>query len=116
MAGRLVPLQGGASTLADAIDEHFRLWFTDNALHGDDEVQESPLHTVSYLGVLHQALRDVSRWVEEGVAPPASTELRGGGRAGRRAGRAAARRGVQPVVSLTVNDGERAVAAGRTAR
>ena len=55
------------------MDEHFRLWFTDNALHGDDKVQESPLHTVSYLGVLHQALRDVSRWVEEGVAPPAST-------------------------------------------
>jgi hypothetical protein len=42
-------------------------------LHGDAEVQESPLHTVSYLGVLQQALRDLSRWVEEDVAPPAST-------------------------------------------
>ena len=58
----------------DAVDDHFRLWFTDNALHGDDEVQESPLHTVSYLGVLQQALRDVSRWVEDGVAPPPSTD------------------------------------------
>ena len=56
-----------------ATDNHFRLWLTDNALHGDDEIQESPTHTVSYLGALHQALRDVSRWVEDGVAPPPST-------------------------------------------
>ena len=25
----------------EAADEHFRLWFTDNALHGDDELQEA---------------------------------------------------------------------------
>ena len=74
MAGRLVPLQGGGTSWR-ATDGHFRLWFTDNALHGDDELQESPRHTVSYLGVLQQALRDVSRWVEEDVAPPASTDL-----------------------------------------
>ena len=59
--------------LGSAINERFRLWFTDNALHGDDELQESPLHTVSYLGVLQQALRDLSGWVEQDVAPPAST-------------------------------------------
>ena len=61
--------------LGSAVDDHFRLWFTDNALHGDDEVQESPSHTISYLGVLHQALRDLSRWVEEGVAPPREHDL-----------------------------------------
>jgi len=95
----------------DAVDEHFRLWFTDNALHGDDEVQESPRHTVSYLGVLHQALRDVSRWVEEGVAPPSSTDYRVLDGQVVVPSTAAARRGVQPVVTLTVNDGERAAAA-----
>ena len=90
--------------LGAAIDEHFRLWFTDNALHGDDEVQESPLHTVSYLGVLHQALRDLSRWVEEGVAPPPSTNYEVvDGQVVVPAD--AARRGIQPVVSLTVNGG-----------
>ena len=97
--------------LGDAVDDHFRLWFTDNALHGDDEVQESPLHTVSYLGVLHQALRDVSRWVEEGVAPPPSTDYRVLDGQVVVPSAAPARRGVQPVVVLTVNDGERAEAA-----
>jgi hypothetical protein len=95
----------------DAVDEHFRLWFTDNALHGDDEVQENPLHTVSYLGMLHQALRDVSRWAEEGVAPPASTDYQVLDGQVVVPSAAPARRGVQPVVSLTVNHGERAEAA-----
>jgi hypothetical protein len=94
-----------------AVDEHFRLWFTDNALHGDDEGQESPLHTVSYLGVLHQALRDLSRWVEEGVAPPASTDYQVLDGQVVVPSAASARRGVQPVVSLTVNGGERTEAA-----
>ncbi len=75
--------------LGDALDDNFRLWFTDNALHGDFATQEDATHAVSYLGVLHQALRDLSRWVEEGVAPPAEHALRGGRRAGRGAGRRA---------------------------
>ena len=54
--------------LGAATDDHFRVWFVDNALHGDDEIQESPTHTISYLGVLHQALRDLSAWVEKGTA------------------------------------------------
>ena len=93
----------------EAAEEHFRLWFTENALHGDDEVQESPLHTVSYLGVLHQALRDVSRWVEDDVAPPASTDYQVVDGQVVVPPDASARRGIQPVVSLTVDEGERAV-------
>jgi hypothetical protein len=89
-------------------DDHFRLWFTDNALHGDHEHQESPTHTVSYLGVLHQALRDLSRWVEEGVAPPPSTSYEVVDGQVVVPGDATQRRGVQPVVLLTVDDGERA--------
>ena len=69
--------------LGEATDEHLRVWFVDNALHGDDEIQESPTHTVSYLGVLHQALRDVSAWVEAGRPPASEHPLRGGGRPGR---------------------------------
>jgi hypothetical protein len=94
--------------LGDAIDDHFRLWFTDNALHGDDEIQESPLHTVSYLGVLHQALRDVSRWVEDGVAPPPSTNHEVVDGQVVVPADAPQRRGIQPVVSLTVNGTARA--------
>jgi hypothetical protein len=94
--------------LGGATDEHFRLWFTDNALHGDDEVQESPLHTVSYLGVLHQALRDVSRWVEDGVAPPASTKYEVVDGQVVVPADARRRRGVQPVVTFTVDGTARA--------
>lgn len=54
-------------------EEKFRLWYVDNALHGDSEVQEKPIHSVSYLGVLEQALLDLSVWVEQGVEALAST-------------------------------------------
>jgi hypothetical protein len=91
--------------LGAAVDEHFRLWFTDNALHGDDEVQESPQHTISYLGVLHQALRDVSRWVEEDVAPPASTNYEVVDGQVVLPAEAERRRGIQPVVTLTADGG-----------
>jgi hypothetical protein len=98
----------------DALDDHFRLWFTDNALHGDDEVQEDPTHTVSYLGMLHQALRDLSRWVEEGIAPPPSTDYEVVDGQVVVPSDATARRGVQPVVSLTADGGARAdVGVGR---
>ena len=89
-------------------DEHFRLWFTDNALHGDDEAQESPTHTVSYLGMLQQALRDLSRWWEDGVAPPATTSYDVVDGQVVVAPEASRRRGIQPVVSLSVNEGQRA--------
>jgi hypothetical protein len=91
--------------LASATDDHFRLWFVDNALHGDDEIQEHPTHTVSYLGVLHQALRDVSAWVENGVAPPSSTNYDVVDGQVVVPAEAHERAGLQPVVSLHV-DGE----------
>jgi hypothetical protein len=94
--------------LGGELDDNFRLWFTDNALHGDDETQESPTHTVSYLGVLQQALRDVSRWVEEGVAPPRSTSYEVVDGQVMVPADARQRRGIQPVVSLTVDGDVRA--------
>jgi hypothetical protein len=94
--------------LGGEFDDNFRLWFTDNALHGDDEAQESPTHTVSYLGVLHQALRDLSRWVEEGVAPPPTTSYKVVDGQVTVPADAARRRGIQPVVSLTVDGDVRA--------
>ncbi|MET0903948.1 MAG: hypothetical protein ABWZ52_11960 [Acidimicrobiales bacterium] len=94
--------------LGGDIDDRFRLWFTDNALHGDNEVQESPTHVISYLGVLHQALRDVSAWVEHGVEPPTSTSYEVVDGQVVVPTHAAERGGVQPVVSLQV-DGADAV-------
>jgi hypothetical protein len=94
--------------LRGELDDSFRLWFTDNALHGDDETQESPTHTISYLGVLHQALRDVSRWVEEGIAPPLSTSYEVVDGQVVVPAEASRRRGIQPVVSLAVGGHVRA--------
>jgi hypothetical protein len=42
----------------DSTDDHFRIWFTDHANHGDYVNPGDPGHLVSYLGVLQQALRD----------------------------------------------------------
>jgi hypothetical protein len=96
-------------------DDHFRLWFTDHALHGDSDTQEDAIHTVSYVPVLNQALRDVALWVEKGIAPPASTNYRYEDGQIIVPATAAERLGIQPVVTLKANGGERAeIAAGQT--
>ncbi|WP_244256156.1 hypothetical protein [Rathayibacter sp. VKM Ac-2760] len=86
----------------------FRLWYIDNALHGDDGPQEFPARSIAYVGALETALRQLAAWVERGVEPapttayevvdgqvlvPASVEER---------------HGVQPTVALSVNDAESA--------
>jgi hypothetical protein len=101
-----------------ATNDHFRLWYTDHALHGDSTAQEDATHTVSYLGSLHQALRDLAAWVEKGVAPPASTSYRVINKTQIVVPASAnERRGIQPVVTLKVDGSERAeVAVGQVAR
>ena len=100
-------------------DEHFRLWYTDRALHGDEPGVEDPSRVVSYQGVLQQALRDLASWVEKGVPPPATTTYRIDDGQVIVPAAAADRRGVQPVVLLRVNGGARAevrVASPRASR
>src|SRR5262249_27345908 len=96
------------AVLGPRLDENFRLWFTDHALHGDQERQADPTHTVSYPGVRHQALRDLSAWVEKGVAPPPSTNYKVVDGQVRVPPTAAERKGIQPVVTVTANGGARA--------
>ncbi len=93
--------------LGDATDDRFRLWFVDNALHGDDEAQEDPVRTVPYLGVLHQALRDVSAWVERGEAPAPTTAYEVADGQVVVPAWAADRRGIQPATRLSVDGGDR---------
>ncbi len=107
--------------LGERLDEQFRLWFVDKAMHTGPFPSRSearPARTtrvVPYVGVLQQALRDVSAWVEQGLAPPASTEYAVVDGQVVAPPTAAARKGVQPVVALTANGAERAdVAAGET--
>ncbi|MCB9373656.1 MAG: hypothetical protein H6518_12925 [Microthrixaceae bacterium] len=94
--------------LGAATEDRFRLWFVDHALHGDDEAQEDPVRTVPYLGVLHQALRDLSAWVERGEAPAPSTAYEVVDGQVVVPARAVDRRGVQPVASLAADGGDRA--------
>jgi len=89
-------------------DNHFRLWYTDHALHGDLTKQEDPTHTVSYLGVLQQALRDLSAWVEKGIAPPATTNYNIEDGQVIVPPTATERKGIQPALTLKANGGERA--------
>ena len=96
------------AALGDRLDDSFRLWFTEHALHGDQEKQEDPTHTVSYLGILQQALRDLSAWVEKGVEPPPSTGYKVIDGQVVVPATAVERRGIQPLVTLTANGGPRA--------
>jgi len=94
--------------LGDSADNNFRLWYTDHALHGDLTKQEDPTHTVSYLGVLQQALLDLSAWVEKGITPPVTTNYRIEDGQVIVPPAASERKGIQPVIQLKANGGERA--------
>ncbi|WP_394551961.1 hypothetical protein ACDF64_13940 [Agromyces sp. MMS24-JH15] len=88
-------------------DDRFRLWFVDHALHGDDEVQEHPTRSVSYLGALNEALRQLAAWVERGEEPAAGTAydvIDGQVVVPETAGE---RRGIQPVATLEAEGRER---------
>jgi hypothetical protein len=113
---RVVAEQGG-----DHIDR-YRLWYVDRAMHVNPSRYLSPnegaqlqsghgptdTQIVAYAGVLHQAIRDVAAWAEQGVEPPATTSYTVIDGQVEVPPAAAERLGVQPVVTLTVNGGDRA--------
>ena len=94
--------------LGDSIDNNFRLWYTDHALHGDIAVEDDPTHTISYLGVLQQALLDLSAWVEKGISPAATTNYKIVDGQVIIPQTPDERRGIQPVVTVKVNLSKRA--------
>jgi hypothetical protein len=103
-----------ANALGPGIDDNYRLWFIDHAMHGhptatpDDRRPARTTRTVSYIGVLHQALRDLADWVERGLTPPASTPYQVVDGQVLVPSTAKERKGIQPVVTLTANGGARA--------
>jgi hypothetical protein len=94
--------------LGSRLDDNFRLWFTDRAMHSDVNQTAYPTQIVSYVGVLQQALRDLAAWVEKGVPPPASTSYKMVDGQVEVPGTAADRKGIQPVVTVTANGAARA--------
>jgi hypothetical protein len=93
--------------LGENSDDHFRVWFTDHANHGDLEVPGDPNHIVSYLGVLQQALLDLSNWVEKGIDPATSTNYKVVDGQVILPENAADRKGIQPVIFLQANGATR---------
>jgi hypothetical protein len=93
--------------LGDSTDNYFRLWYTDRALHGDITIEDDPTRTVSYLGVLQQALLDLSAWVEKGIAPAATTNYKIVDGQVVLPLTANERGGIQPVVTVKIDGGKR---------
>lgn len=93
--------------LGDEADDRFRLWYVDNALHGDDDPQEFPTRTVGYVGALETALRQLAAWVEQGVEPEPTTSYRIVDGQVLVPATAVERRGVQPVVRVLVDGAAR---------
>jgi hypothetical protein len=108
--------------LGDKIDDQYRLWCVDHAMHVNPSNYMTPSeggptvagsswvdsHIISYSGVLQQALRDVAAWVEKGIAPADTTNYTVDDGQIVLATQAADRKSIQPVVALTVNGGPRA--------
>ena len=94
--------------LGDSTDNYFRLWYTDHALHGDLTLQEDPTRTVSYLGVLQQALLDLSNWVEKGITPASTTSYKVEDGQIKVPSSAHDRNGIQPTINLMANGTKRA--------
>jgi hypothetical protein len=95
--------------LGDKEAENFKLWYMDNAMHDDQAKTVDELHLISYLGALHQALLDLSDWVERGIAPAETTNYSVVDGQIVVPSKANERKGIQPVVYLKANGSECAV-------
>ncbi len=89
--------------------ERYRLYFVDHADHSSGPVTGSrQARITSYRGALEQTLRHLAAWVEEGVEPPAETRYTLDEAQVVLPKTARQRLGIQPVVHLRANGGERA--------
>lgn len=94
-------------SLGADFDDNFAILFVDNAHHENPLTPLQSAHVVSFGGALQQALRDLAAWVEKGVKPSESQYSVDDGQVVLPVS-AAMRKGIQPVIQLSVNGGERA--------
>ncbi|KAF2818550.1 hypothetical protein CC86DRAFT_399216 [Ophiobolus disseminans] len=59
-------------SLGESFDDNYRLWYNDHAAHEYTQPANTAL-LVGFESMYQQALRDLSQWVEFGVAPPATS-------------------------------------------
>ena len=96
-------------TIGAGYEDLYRLWFIDHAIHSDTPPGgAATTRVISYTGVLQQALRDLSAWVERGVSAPATTDYTMVDGQVVVPPTAAGRRGVQAVVVAKANGADRA--------
>lgn len=88
--------------------DNFRIWFTDHANHSDLPMSGNSTHIVSYLGVIQQALVDLSNWVEKGATPPSDTEYNIVDGQVVVPEKANQRNGIQPTIDLKANGSSKA--------
>jgi hypothetical protein len=84
-------------------EDNVRLWYTDHADHNDARITEYKTYVVSYLGVLQQALLDISGWVEKGIEPPHSSNYTVEDGQVLVSNLSSERKGIQPIPQLFVN-------------
>ncbi|CVK96015.1 uncharacterized protein FMAN_13935 [Fusarium mangiferae] len=88
----------------DGIDNKFRLHYTENADHQMGPVVGSKSsRVVDFTGMYEQHLRDLSVWCETGTYPSTSTNYTISNSQVRLPATALERKGIQPVVDLSVN-------------
>lgn len=93
---------------AKAYENGFRLYYNDNADHLEGPVAGAKTNRiVSYDPIVEQALLDVAAWAERGTTPPASTRYTVTSGQVTVPAAASQRRGIQPVVDLTVRGRDR---------
>ncbi|KAF9874457.1 hypothetical protein CkaCkLH20_08020 [Colletotrichum karsti] len=91
-------------SLGTEFDDNYRLWYNENADHDYDGPRKGRAAlVVPYRGMVQQALRDLSLWVENNVPPPVSTSYSLSDHNAISVPQTAAERGgIQPVIHLKV--------------
>jgi hypothetical protein len=92
------------SEIGSRFDSDFALWFIDHAQHDNPHTAIARAHAVPLGPALQYGLRELARWVEQGIKP-ADTAYRVNDGQVEIPETAAERGGVQPVVDLKANGG-----------
>ncbi|KAH7240294.1 uncharacterized protein BKA55DRAFT_678616 [Fusarium redolens] len=92
----------------DDADDKFRLYFSENADHQMGSIGTfKSSQVVDFTGLYEQQLRDLSVWCETGTNPSTPTNYTISNSQVQLPARASERKGLQPVVDLSVNGGKR---------
>ena len=95
--------------LKDSIDNHFRIYWIENAFHLPALTQKVQTRYINYSTNINQALTYLISWVEDNVQPPISTQYKFNSDGALQLPVNASKRfGIQPVVQAFVNGSNRA--------